>query len=653
MTSARRSAPTWLLVAGPVLAAAVVAAITLAAGTTPYAAVGSADPGAVIRIGTPVLRLVTELAAVVCLGALAFATCCTRAQSSGTVTAPAYAQLRVAGRTGIAWCAGALLLVPFSAAEQAGVPLREALVPEQLLGLLPALETPRAWLVTAVLAAVVAFGARTALAWRSAAGLLVLAALALLPPLVTAHGASDAGHDLAIAARVMHVPAAALWLGTLIALLAHARRAGGLGGELAARYSRLAAACLLVLIASGVVDAFVLVPPSELLTSPYGRALLVKTLLVAALAAGGVLLRRRALRGLDRPGQGWSGPLRLAGTELLVLLGTAGLSVGLTHLPLPAALDRAGGTQDTLLGYHLAGPPTAWRLLTDWRLELVFTALAAALAVAYLVGVVRLRRRGLRWPLARTLAWLAGCLVLLVATSSGLGRYAAAMFSAHLVSHMLVSMAVPVLLALGGPLTLLRTCGRGGSAQLPGASDWADLLQDSRAVRWLTHPLVALVLFAGSPFLLYFTDLFDALVRYHWGHIFINAWFLVVGYLFAWPLIGADRAPRPLPSIARLGMLLAAMPADIVFGALVIGTDREIGNGPAASNMYEALALPWVPDLLADQRLGGILALVIGELVLFGMLAALLARWSRTDEVFAASSPEDYRAATGAGAASR
>jgi putative copper resistance protein D len=142
---------------------------------------------------------------------------------------------------------------------------------------------------------------------------------------------------------------------------------------------------------------------------------------------------------------------------------------------------------------------------------------------------------------------------------------------------------------------------------------------------------VAVALFAGSPFALYFTGVFDALVRFHWGHMAINGWFLVVGYLFAWPVLGTDRPPRPLPNLARLGMLLAAMPADVLFGAMIIDTDRVIGNGVGAANMYQALALPWVPDLLADQRLGGILALVIGELSLFVMMIALLARWHRLD----------------------
>ena len=78
-------------------------------------------------------------------------------------------------------------------------------------------------------------------------------------------------------------------------------------------------------------------------------------------------------------------------------------------------------------------------------------------AVVYVIGRVRLRRRGDAWPVGRTVAWLLGCLVLLFATSSGVGRYMPAMFSMHMAAHMLLSMLAPILLVLGAPVTL--ACG--------------------------------------------------------------------------------------------------------------------------------------------------------------------------------------------------
>lgn len=640
-----RRVASWLAAAGAVLAAAVVALVTLLAGTGPYDATGSADPDALIRIGTPLLRLGTVLAAIVCVGALAFLVCCTRPQPSGFVCSVGYGQLRVASRSAGVWALGSLLLVPFRAGHVSGTPLSEVLVPKNMLGLVQALEEPRAWLLTAATSSVIAVGCWISLRWQSAVVLSALGLFALLPPLVTAHGSSDSGHDLATAALLIHVPAAVVWLGVLLALLAYAWRHGALGPELTRRYERLTSICLLVLALSGLVDALVLVSPNELVGSAYGLTLLAKTLLVALLAVGGSLLRRRALRRLRRESGGCWRLLRVIAAEFATLMSVLGLSVGLTHLAVPTSVGRVLGTQGTLLGYQLSGPPTVLRLLTDWRVDVLFGPLAVLLAAGYLLGVLRLRRRYHQgWPLSWTVSWLAGCLVLLLATSSGVGRYAAAMFSVHIASHMLISMLVPVLLALGAPLTLVRAATRAGdSVGLPAPVEWLDTVRESWLMRTLTHPMVAVALFAGSPFALYFTDLFDALVRFHWGHMAINAWFLVVGYLFAWPVVGVDRAPRRLPNLARLGMLLAAMPADILFGAMVIGTDRVIGNGIAASNMYEALALPWVPDLLGDQRLAGLLALVLGELTLLVMMGALLARWSRLDDSMSGLKADNYR----------
>jgi putative copper resistance protein D len=223
--------------------------------------------------------------------------------------------------------------------------------------------------------------------------------------------------------------------------------------------------------------------------------------------------------------------------------------------------------------------------------------------------------------------------VVLLATSSGIGRYGAAMFSVHLVGHMLLSMVAPVLLVLGAPVTLaLRVLPAAGPGQPYGPHEWVHALSRSTVLRVLVHPLVALPIFVASPFLLYFTGLFDAAVRFHWAHLAIDAYFLVAGYLFAWPVLGIDPLPRPLPGLARLGMLLAAMPFDTVFAAVIMTTRTVIGNGPAGANMYQALALPWVPGLLADQRIAGEAALGIGELVLFVAGFVLLLRWFRAGQ---------------------
>lgn len=611
---------------GALPAVLLVVAIAMLAGPTPYTVVGNADPGRLVAWGTPVLRLIADLAGMTCAGCLAFVVFCTRPRQVDLLSGAAYGEVRLAGVAAWVWGGCALALVPFSAADTAGVPLSQALA--HLSGFIGALEGPKAWLVTAALAIAVAVTARLVLRWQPVAGLCAVAVLALLPPLVTAHGSSDSGHDLTLAALLVHVPAAAIWFGVLLSVLRRLSRTGTQAGALLTRYDRVAWWSWLVLAASGLVLSVVMIPPGQLFGDGggYGLALIVKAVLVLTLGLGGRLLRRQSLRALEKlPGRR-AFLVRLGAVEAGALMTVTGLSVGLTHLPVPGFLSQSLDTARLLLGYDLPGPPTVARLVLDWRPDLVFGTLAVILAVGYLRA---LRRAAPRWPRGRTAAWLLGCLVLLMATSSGIGRYAEAMFSMHIAAHMLISMLVPVLLALGAPLSLLRA--ETTSQPLPGPGETVVRSSRSRLVRVATHPLVSLVLFAGSPFALYFTGLFDAANRFHWAHLLINAWFLAVGYLFCWPLIGPDPAPRPLPNLVRLGMLLATMPADIVFGALLIGTHRLIGNGPAAANMYQALALPWVPDLAADQRIAGVLALVLGEVTLMVMLATLLAGWQRVD----------------------
>jgi putative copper resistance protein D len=618
-----------LVVAAGVLGVALVAVLVVTAGSSAYTELGNGDPGPLVRLGTPLVRLVADLASTLCVGSLVFAACFVVPRRGGDLSAAGYAAVRAGTWWGLVWLVSVLVLVPFDVADSVGEPISQVVVPSHLFTLLGALEEPRAWLVTAAVLVFVVVGARVALRWATTAGVAGLAVFALLPPLVTGHSSSDSGHDLATSALLVHVPAAAVWLGVLVAFLAHAARNGGSAAALNRRYARLATGCWLVLVTTGVVDALVLVPIGEWGHGTYGVLVLVELAVAALLGVLGLRWRRTALAALTTGGTARR-LARLAGAELVLLAGGLAVAVGQTHLPPPSFLGQPVTAQETLLGYDLAGPPTAARLLLDWRVDLLFGPLAILLAVGYLVGV---RRRG-HWPVGRTVSWLAGCVLVLLATCSGIGRYAPAMFSVHMTSHMLLSMAAPVLLVLGAPLTLLRDT-LPESPESPedtaGVRDWLLWLFRTPVVRALTHPVTALVLFAGSPFVLYFTGLFDAAVRFHWAHTAINVWFFAAGLLFAWVVIGVDPTPRRLPNLARLGMLLAAMPSDTVFAAILLTTHRVVGNGDAGDNLYRSLALPWVHSLLSDQRVGGVVALAITEVSLLAAVVVLLSRWSGVD----------------------
>ena len=90
-------------------------------------------------------------------------------------------------------------------------------------------------------------------------------------------------------------------------------------------------------------------------------------------------------------------------------------------------------------------------MLFDWRFDLIFGTAAIVFALVYLAGCAGCAGAAMPGRRAGSLAWLFGCLVLLFATSSGIGRYMPAMFSMHMAAHMLLSMLTPILLVLGGP----------------------------------------------------------------------------------------------------------------------------------------------------------------------------------------------------------
>ena len=104
---------------------------------------------------------------------------------------------------------------------------------------------------------------------------------------------------------------------------------------------------------------------------------------------------------------------------------------------------------------------TLGRVFSTWGIEPLLL-LTVWVAGAYLVGVAVLRRRGDRWPLGRTSrSWWSAWASFFFVTSSGIGAYDTTLLSVHMVQHMVLTMVVPLVLALGAPVTLaLRTLPR-------------------------------------------------------------------------------------------------------------------------------------------------------------------------------------------------
>ncbi|RSM69404.1 copper resistance protein CopD [Amycolatopsis sp. WAC 01375] len=452
------------------------------------------------------------------------------------------------------------------------------------------------------------------MAWRTAVTAAAAALAGALPLAAVGRAAVGAGHDLATNALLLHAPAASIWLGSLIALIARLSRSTAAEPFLR-RYRRLSTVCFGIVVLSGPIGGIVLARPDGLF-GRYGLVLAIETSLIIG-------------AGLARMAWGRRGPRRrLMLTELVLLAMATGGSVALTVLIPPSFIADPATVQETLLGYNLDAPPTLARMLLGWRPDLLFGSAAVIAVVVYLVGVRRLRGRGDHWPPGRTAAWLAGCAVIVVVTSSGLGVYAPGTFSLHMITHMALTMFAPVLLVLGGPVTLaLRALPTAGADAPPGPRDWIVSLLHAPVTKFFAHPAMATVLYTGSFYGLYFSGLFDKAMPFHWAHQVMKAHFLITGYLFAWVVVGTDRTPRELPHLARLGMLFAVMPFHAFFGVALMSSQTVIGY-----TYYHYLDLTWVGDLLADQRLGGGIAWASGELPMVVMVVALLAQWARSDE---------------------
>ena len=584
--------------------------------------------GSITELALPAVKAIFDLSAAVTVGWLLAAAWLVPPQRSGILDVGGYRAVKAASLAATVWSVSGFALIPLILSDTLGRPISQSISADWVVSGISILDSVRAALIAAIVAALIAVLARVVLHPGWAAALLALALLAVIAQSNTGHAAGTSDHDVAIDTMIFHLVGISLWVGGLVAFLGLARQHVAHLPVVAHRYSSIAFWAFIAVAASGFGNAWVRISYlPELWQTDYGRLVLLKAGLLTSLGVIGFLHRRRTLPAITETGD--RRPLiRLAMVEVGIMAATIGVASALARTATPPPSGVAPSDTELALGYDLDGPPTVLRLFTDWRIDWILGTVAVAAAVVYLVAVRRLRRRGDRWPVGRSVAWVAGCALVLFATSSGLGRYAEALFSIHMMAHMLLGMIAPILLVLGGPITLaLRALPAARRGDVPGLREAIVAGLHSRLARFVTHPLFVFPLFVISFYALYFTSLFEVMISSHLGHLVMNVHFLLVGYLYYWVIIGVDPAPRQVQPMIKLAMLLGALPFHAFFGLALMNSHTAM-----AGDYYAGLGLPWVTDLIDEQRLGGAIAWGATELPMIIVMIALLSQWARRDE---------------------
>ncbi|MGB8389113.1 cytochrome c oxidase assembly protein [Mycobacterium sp.] len=609
---------------------AAVGGYAVLSGDRRFVATGDSFPGTVTSVAELVGYFTATLSGALVIGTLVYVVTTASPDHGGVLDANSFRLHCFAERVSLVWLAAAAAMIPIQAANNSGVAVSRLISSGALGDALGASEMARGWIAVTICSGVVALALRFTVRWVWHAVLLIPSLIGVIAVPVSGNAGQGPNHDYATSSVIVFAFAVAVLTGVKVsAMLAPP------GEQLRRRVLVIELTSGGTALLYGALLLWLMLPPTSLTGSDYGRLAVAGAAALALVWLSDLVILIRSRTGPIRWGNGTG-----AAGALATIIAIAAISA-MAIQTAPAFLAHRFTTWDVFLGYELAQPPSALRLLTAWRFDTLIGTGALVLAVLYVAGVVRLRRRGDAWSRGRTAAWLIGCLALVFVTGSGVRAYGSAMFSVHMVEHMADNMFIPVFLVLGAPVTLaLRALPTAGSGHPPGPREWVVWLVHSPMTKFIAHPVTAFVLFVGSLYAVYFTPLFDTFARYHWGHEFMSVHFLITGYLFYWGIIGVDPGPRRLPFIGRLGLLFAVMPFHAFFGIATMTMTSAMGG-----TFYRDVNLPWLSSIISDQHLGGAIAWGSSELPVLVVVIALVAQWAQQDRRAAARSDRHTAAA--------
>jgi putative copper resistance protein D len=520
------------------------------------------------------------------------------------------------------WLLGAVGTIIFTLAQILGTSITDAFDLTVIRSFLTQISLGKYLAFQALMALVVLLFSFTSRKIEALIILLGLSIAGLVAPVFESHAASGGSHMLVVGSLVVHVIALSLWVGGVIALafLSAQDRAAAVP-----RFSQIALWSAIAVVISGSVNAWARLNFVDAWNSSYAFVVAGKIIATTVLLLIGYL-HRKTLSNKDSIN--WVAFARLISVEALIMLVTVLMG---TWLSTNSSPDRPGVQEFNpalaIVGIPTPPPPTWSRILLSYEPNALMIGILTLMVALYIKGVVVLTKRGDKWPVGRTIAFALGITATDFATSGGLGLYAQFSFSYHMTAHMVLGMIAPIGLVLGAPMTLaLRTLPQGRNSDERGVRGSLLAALHSKPGIFFTNPIVALAIFDGSLFALYFTDLFSVLMQSHTGHLFMSLHFLAAGYLFFSIIIGIDPNPRKVHYLVQIVILFGAMSIHAFFSVALMSSTTLIDGG-----YYASLQTPWLGDSLTDQKLGGSIGWAMGEIPILIALVATFINWMRDD----------------------
>jgi putative membrane protein len=248
--------------------------------------------------------------------------------------------------------------------------------------------------------------------------------------------------------------------------------------------------------------------------------------------------------------------------------------------------------------------------LPPWHLHLDVWLLFASVEALYLVALRRRRRStGSRGASARKVTLFSlGVAVLWVGADWPLHDLAERyLYSMHMVQHLLFTLVAPPLLIAGLPDWLLREILRPRAV--------------SRVVRFLTRPLVALIVFNGVLLFSHWPAVVDASVRSEPLHFGLHVLIVASAFVMWWPVM----SPLPeMPALPPPGQMLYLFLQSLA--PTVPASFLTFGSTPLYP-VYASFPRIWGIDALTDQLIAGLTMKLAGGLILWGFIAVIFFRW--------------------------